>query len=207
MSFEISPDYLPATLTAHPMTDAEFAQLCAKHTDLDFEMTAEGELLIMAPARPWTAVRNSRITGRLDRWAEADGRGVAFDSSGGFVLPNGARRSPDASWTLRSQFADATSDDQEPFLGLCPDFVIELRSASDRFPPLRRKLQEYVENGAQLGWLIDPTTRTVEFYRPGAEPELRVDLATIEGEGPVAGFHLDLAFIWNPRGESAPSAL
>ncbi len=200
MSFEISHDFLPATLTAHPMTDAEFAELCAEHTDVNFEMTAEGELLIMAPTHYSTGIRNQKISTRLGVWAEQDGRGSTADSSTGFVLPNGARRSPDASWTLQSRVDQAAQGNDDQFLHVCPDFVIELRSATDRLPALRRKLEEYIENGAQLGWLIDPTTRTVEIYRPSAEPEIRAELTAIEGEGPVAGFVLDLAFIWNPRG-------
>lgn len=159
MSFEISPEYLPATLTAHPMTDAEFAELSAEHTDLNFEMTADGELLVMAPKHYSTGLRNQRINTRLALWAEQDSRGSTADSSTGFVLPNGARRSPDASWILKSRVDQAAQGDDDQFLHLCPDFVIELRSATDRLPALRLKLQEYLANGAQLGWLIQPRQR------------------------------------------------
>ena len=129
-----------------------------------------------------------------------DGRGFASDSSSGFVLPNGARRSPDAAWTLKTRIASLDPAIREKFWHICPDFVIELRSSTDRHRALRDKMHEYLANGAQLGWLIDPDRRSVEVYRPGGEVETRTDIDSIAGEGPVAGFVLDLSFVWSPLG-------
>ena len=200
MPLVIDDRFLPATLNASPMTDNEFATFCAEHPDLNFEMTAEGELIAMAPTHYLTGFRNQRIGRMLDTWAEKDGRGMSFDSSTGFVLPDGARRSPDASWALVSRIDQTAPTDEEVFLHLCPDFVIELRSGSDRLTAIRTKMHEYVENGCQLGWLIDPQNRSVEIYRPGREMETLSGVESISGEGPVSGFVLDLKVIWNPRG-------
>ena len=200
MAFVIDDAFLPATLTVPPMTDDEFARFCAEHPDLFFEMTAEGELIVMPPTYSFTGVRNTRINRQLDVWAEQDGRGFASDSSTGFVLPNGARRSPDAAWTLKSRIAQLNPASRSKFWHLCPDFAIELKSSTDRPRKLRDKMREYLANGAQLGWLIDPDHRSVAIYRPDAEPETRTDIDSISGEGPVAGFVLDLSFVWNPLG-------
>jgi Uma2 family endonuclease len=195
MSFAIDDAYLPATLNCQPMTDEEFMAFCQEHPDLNFEMTAEGEQIDRAPTGFGTGVRNSKIAQRLESWAEADGRGDAADSSTGFVLPNGARRSPDASWVLKTRLPQ----DDEGFLHLCPDFVIELKSSSDRIPKLKAKMREYMANGAQLGWLIIPENRAVMIYRPNGEPETRIGIDSIEGEAPVEGFKLDLQSIWDRR--------
>jgi Uma2 family endonuclease len=201
MAFVIDDAFLPATLTAPPMTDEEFARFCAEHPDLFFEMTAEGELIVMPPTYSCTGLQNSEIDWQLRTWAKNDGRGVASDSSTGFVLPNGARRSPDASWTLKSRIAQLNPASRSGFWHLCPDFVIELQSSSDRPRRLRDKMREYLANGAQLGWLIDPAHRSVAIYRKDAKVETRTDVHSIAGEGPVAGFELDLALVWNPLGE------
>jgi Uma2 family endonuclease len=200
MAFVIDDAFLPATLTAHPMTDEEFAAFCAEHPDLFFEMTAEGEIIVMPPTYSLTGARNTKIDRQLDVWAEKDGRGIACDSSTGFVLPNGARRSPDASWTLKSRIAQLDPASREKYWHLCPDFVIELQSTSDRPRLVREKMKEWVANGAQLGWLIDPDRRSVSIYRPGCGVETLADIDAIAGEGPVAGFVLDLSLIWNPLG-------
>ncbi len=201
MSFVIHDAQLPATLTSQPMTDDQFAAFCAEHPDLSFEMSAEGEIIIMAPAYSLTGARNSKICRYLDAWSEKDGQGITCDSSAGFVLPNGARRSPDASWTLKSRVQQQVRADHKGFWHVCPEFVIELRSDTDRLKPLQNKMREYMANGAQLGWLIDPENRSVEIYRADGGAELRKDLSKIEGEGPVAGFVLELALVWNPLGE------
>ncbi len=196
----LEDSFLPATLTAPPMTDEEFAHFCAEHPDLFFEMTAEGELIVMPPTFSLTGTQNLEILGQLRNWARLDGRGVASDSSTGFVLPNGARRSPDASWTLKSEIQKLSPENRKGFWHLCPAFVIELRSTSDRSRMIREKMREYMANGAQLGWLLDPETRTVEIYRPGCEPELLEGADSVSGEGPVEGFVLDLRTVWDPLG-------
>jgi Uma2 family endonuclease len=198
MAFTIDESLLPATLTARPMTDQQFADFCSEHPDLFFEMTAEAEIIVMAPTFSLTGLRNSNINSALNSWAGQDGRGVVSDSSTGFVLPSGARRSPDASWTERRKLEELGRDHLEGFWHLCPDFVIELKSHIDRIAVLRRKMHEWIANGAQLGWLIDPDARTVEIYRPDRQPEALVDPPSVLGESPFQGFVLELAKVWKP---------
>jgi Uma2 family endonuclease len=198
MPLLIDEAFLPATLTAAPMTDDEFAGFCARYPDFNVEMTAGGEIVIMPPNYSLTAVRNGEITAQLNIWASGDRRGAVTDSSGGFLLPNGARRSPDAAWTLKHRVQTLDRAILNRFWHLCPEFIIELRSQTDRLPVLRAKMQEWIDNGAQLGWLIDPECRTVEIYRPGRDPEVRSGIDRILGEGPVGGFELELSAIWDP---------
>lgn len=198
MSFVIEDAWLPATLTAPPMTDTQFAEFCAEHPDLFFEMTAEGELIVMPPTFSLTGMRNAEIARQLGIWAMIDRKGVATDSSTGFVLPNGARRSADAAWTEKRRIRVLGRAGIEGYLHLCPDFVIELRSDSDRLSALRAKMREWVENGASLAWMVDPQRRVIEVFRPDREPENSADPNSIDGEGPVAGFRLDLTTVWDP---------
>ena len=199
MALMIEESWLPATITHPPMSDAEFSEFCSEHPDLFFEMTAEGELLIMPPTHSLTGARNTKICSRLDQWAEEDGRGLCTDAAAGFLLPNGARRSPDAAWTDNLRLAAMSAAALDGYWHLCPNFVIELRSDSDRLATLRSKMREWIDNGAELGWLIDPERKAVEIFRPGCEPEVRVDIETIAGEGPVEGFILDLRKVWKPQ--------
>ena len=198
MPFLIDDANLPATLTAQPMTDEEFTAFCADHPDLNFEMTAEGELIVMPPTHSDTGTSNFEVAVQLGTWAKKDRRGHGCDSSTGFVLPNGARRSPDASWTLKSRVQQLGAKKRKAFWHLCPDFVIEVRSDSDRLKPLQKKMVEYLEQGAQLGWLIDLEKKAVEIYRPNGKVETRAGMDKVEGEGPVAGFVLDLTYVWDP---------
>lgn len=200
MAFVLDDTFLPATLTAPPMTDDEFASFCAEHSELFFEMTAEGELVVMPPTHSLTGTRNTRILAQLAVWAQRDGRGTETGSSDGFVLPNGARRSPDAAWTSNARLLQLTQASLNGFWRLSPDFVIELKSDSDRLATLRKKMKEWIANGTQLGWLLNPDTHTVEVYRPTREPEALVGVDSVRGEGPVEGFVLDLKRIWNPLG-------
>ena len=197
MAFLVDEAYLPAILTVGPMTDEAFAQLCAEHPDLNFELSARGELIIMPPTYTWTGARNNEISAQLRNWARQDKRGIAFDSSTGWLLPTGARRSPDAAWIFKQRIKDLDPADFSRYWPVCPDFVIELRSQFDRVRLLREKMDEWLANGARLGWLIDPEVRTVEIFRPGNEAETRA-AASIAGEGPVAGFVLDLGPVWDP---------
>ena len=198
MAFLVDEAYLPAILTVGPMTDEAFAQLCADHPDLMFELSANGELFIMPPTYTLTGVRNNEISRQLSNWALQDKRGVASDSSTGWLLPNGARRSPDAAWIFKRRIKELDPAAFSRYWPVCPDFVIELRSQSDRVRTLREKMDEWLENGAQLGWLIDPEARTVEIYRPGVEAETHIGVVSIAGEGPVEGFVLNLATVWDP---------
>jgi len=198
MAFVIEDTHLPAVLTVGPMTDEAFAQLCAEHPDLNLETSAHGELLIMPVTYAWTGARNGEIISQLRNWARQDKRGVAFDSSTGWLLPNSARRSPDAAWIFKHRIKDLDPAAFSRYWPVGPDFVIELRSQTDRIRVLRDKMEEWLANGARLAWLIDPESRTVEIYRPGREAETVAGVATLAGEGPVEGFVLDLAPVWDP---------
>ena len=199
MAFLIDEAFLPATLTAPPMTDEEFASFCAEHPDLSFETTSEGELIVMPLTYSLSGARNSEISAQLHIWARRDKRGVACDSSTGFRLPNGARRSPDASWVLKTRVQLLDERSRQRYWRLSPDFVIELRSQTDRPRMLREKMREWIENGAQLGWMIDPENRQVDIYRPNLEEiETLQGVTSIQGTGPVEGFVLDLLPVWDP---------
>jgi Uma2 family endonuclease len=176
------------------LTDEQFFQICQNNRDLRIERTAEGELIIMPPTGWESGNRNSRLTQRLGNWADADGTGLTFDSSTGFKLPNGANRSPDASWVSRERLI-ALNPDPAKFLPMAPDFVAELRSATDSLETLRRKMQEYINNGVRLGWLIDPQNQSVEIYRPGQDVEVLRLPKSLSGEDVLPGFVLDLAQI------------
>lgn len=178
------------------MTDDEYFQFCADNPDLRIERSVEGDILIMPPVGGEGSFRNSELSAELRTWARKDGRGRGFDSSVEYFLPSGAAYSPDASWVLRSRLDKLTRDEKRKFPRLCPDFVIELMSPSDRLRKVKAKIAEWIENGAQLGWLLDPDHRTVYIYRPDREPEQIVNPERIVGEGPVAGFVLVLADIW-----------
>ena len=146
MAFVIEEAHLPAVLTVGPMTDEAFAQLCAQHPDLNLEITAHGELIITPLAYTWTGARNSEIR----NWTRQDKRGVAFDSSTGWLLPNTARRSPNAAWIFKQRIKDLDPAVFSRYWAVCPNFVIELRSQTDRIRVLRDKMEEWLANGAQL---------------------------------------------------------
>ncbi|MEG4320929.1 MULTISPECIES: Uma2 family endonuclease [unclassified Microcoleus] len=177
------------------LTDEQFFQLCQNNRDYQFERTASGELIIMPPTGSETSKRNIDLSYQLRAWSRQNNLGVAFDSSGGFTLPNGADRSPDASWVKKERWDALTAEQKDSFAPLCPDFVVELRSKTDSFKKLQDKMQEYIDNGARLGWLIDRQNRRVEIYRPGQDVEILQNPATISGEDVLPGFVLDLAEI------------
>ncbi len=183
---------LPETL-ALQVTQAQFELLAMVNRELRLERTATGELIVNPPTGWQTGERNSSLTGQLYRWYEDHERlGKTFDSSTGFTLPNGAIRSPDASWVSQVRW-DALGQ-KEGFASICPDFVVELRSASDSRS--QEKMQEYMDNGAQLGWLIDPQTRQVEIYRQGKDIEVLTNPTELSGEAVLPGFVLRLNRIW-----------
>jgi Uma2 family endonuclease len=166
------------------------------NSDWRIECTSEGDLIIMPPTGGWTGRRNFTLTGLFSRWVEADGTGIGFDSSTGFTLPNGAKRSPDLAWVRRSRWEALTREEQEEFPPICPDFVAELRSRSDALATLQAKMQEYIANGAQLGWLFDPQEKKVYIYRPDADVLCLEDPATLSGEPVLPGFTLDVQLLW-----------
>jgi len=198
MQVELPEAFAEATVrieTGGPLDDDAFWDFCVKNQDLRIEREPNGDIVIMPPTGFETGYRNSDIGFQLMAWAMRDGRGVAVDSNAEYYLPNGAARSPDASWVLRSRLTQFTKEEKEKFLHLCPDFVVELMSPSDRLPKAKSRMQEWIDNGAQLAWLIHPKKRTVYVYRRG-EPEELIDAQSVAGEGPVAGFVLDLRRIW-----------
>lgn len=178
------------------LTDEQFFELCQKHGDLKFERTATGGLIIMPPTGGITSNRNSDINYQLTAWNRQQKLGKVFDSSGGFKLPNGAERAPDTAWVKLERWNALTSEEQEKFVPLCPDFVVELRSPSDSLKKIREKMEEYRENGAKLGWLIDPQRKVVEVYRLDVDVEVLESPTTLSEEGVLPGFVLDLAEIF-----------
>src|SRR5689334_22234509 len=187
-----------APIVLHPprMNDDEFYAFCQRYPNFRIERTAKGEVIIRPPTGGETSYRNSDLNYQLARWTKRDKRGIAFESNVEFILPSGAARSPDASWVLRSRLDKLTKSQKRKFLRLCPDFVVELTSPTDRLKQVKTKMREWMENGAQLAWLLDPDRTTAYIYRPGHEPEERVDPPKLAGESPVKGFTLDLTDIW-----------
>ena len=177
-------------------TDDHFYEFCRFNRELRIERDAEGEVTIMGPAGWESARMNAEITSQLQAWARQDGTGAAADSSAGYLLPNGAVRSPDASWVRNARLSSVTTEQRSRFLPLCPDFVIELRSPADRRPALQDKMAEYVANGAELGWLIDPSNREVFVYRPGPDVERLDQPDSLSGDPAIAGFTLRMSGIW-----------
>lgn len=178
------------------LTDEQFYQLCQDNEDLRLELTAEGELIIMPPTGGITGSRNADITTQLTNWAKRDGTGLSFDSSTMFILPNGGKRSPDGSWVSRKRWDALSQEEREKFVPLCPDFVLELRSHSDRLSFVQDKMDEYISNGAGLGFLLDPKAKRVYAYRPGQPVESLDNPRTISGDPVLRGFVLDLKDIW-----------
>jgi Uma2 family endonuclease len=174
------------------LSDETFWGFCRANPDLRLERTADGELVIMAPAGSDSGRVNSRLNLRVGAWSERANLGEVFDSSAGFTLPNGAIRSPDAAWMTRERWDALPRDDQIRFAHVTPDFVAELRSVSDEMSKLRGKMQEYIEQGARLGWLIDPESGTVEIYRPDRPVETLNRPEVLSGEGVLPGFVLVL---------------
>ena len=180
------------------LNDEEFFEFCQLNRDMRIERTAEGDLLIMPPTGGETGHHNFVLVGSFHQWAEKDGTGIAFDSSTGFYLPNGALRSPDLAWVARDRWDGLTRKQKEQFIPLCPDFMVELRSPSDSLVRLRAKMHEYLDNGARLGWLIDAGERKVYVFdrRSG---ETRLDAPeSLTGDPVLPGFVLNLARIWQP---------
>ena len=188
---------LPKTLSLY-VTQEQFTILSQANRDLKLERTATGELIVNPPTGWETGRFNSSISGELYLWWRNFGEsGLVFDSSTGFILPNGATRSPDASWVSQQRWDNLTNEQKGTFANICPDFVVELRSGSDRVEPLQTKMREYIENGARLGWLLDPQHRRVEIYRPSKSVEVLENPSELSGEDVLPGFVLILRRVWN----------
>jgi Uma2 family endonuclease len=178
------------------LSPEQFFRLCSDNPELRLELTAQKEIIVMSATNSKTGLLNAEINYQLMNWAKKDARGVVFDSNTGFTLPNGASRSPDASWILRKRWDALTPEQQEVFAPICPDFVIELWSPSDTLKELQFKLGEYIANGAKLGFLIYPPKRQVYVYRPDEALVCLDQTNTLSGDPELPGFTLDLTKIW-----------
>ncbi len=179
-----------------PIDDDEFLKLSRNNQGVQIEMTKDGDLIIMPGTGGLTGRKNSRIIRRLDEWAEKDASGVTFDSDTIFCLPNGAKKIPDASWVSNEKWNALSKEEQDKIVPFAPDFAIELRSRTDSLKDLQEKMQEYIENGVSLGWLIDASNHKVYVYRQGAEVETLENPTEISGEPLLQGFTLNLKEIW-----------
>ncbi len=180
------------------LTDEQFYQLCQANRDLKLERTVVGELIVMPPTGGGSGQRNANLTTDLNLWNRQTKLGVVFDSSTGFSLPNGGDRSPDASWVKLERWDALTSEEQEGFPPICPDFVIELRSRTDSLKALQTKMQEYLASDLHLGWLLDPQNQRVEIYRLGRDVEIQYSPGSLSGEDVLPGFVLELQGILLP---------
>jgi len=178
------------------MSDHEFFEFCQLNRDLRIERTRDGDLVIMPPTGGTTGSMNFSLAVLFGAWADTDGTGIGFDSSTEFSLPNGAKRSPDLAWVRRERWEALTPQEQDEFPPLCPDFVVELRSPTDRMGALQAKMEEYIANGASLGWLIDPIEKKVYVHRPCAEACCLDNPAAVAGDPVLPGFVLDLRRLW-----------
>jgi Uma2 family endonuclease len=186
---------IPITLNLEPvvkLTPEQFCRLCDSNPEAKLEMTSLGELVVMSPTGGMSGNRNIKLSSRLEGWTEKDGTGIAFDSSTMFKLPNGAFRSPAAAWILLDRWNQLSLEEQETFPPICPDFVIELRSKSDSLRSLQDKMQEYINNGVQLGFLLNPQEKQVEIYRQGGEKEVLNAPTELSGETVLPRFILRL---------------
>lgn len=195
----LSTENTPLVLQMLPvieMTDEQFFALCQLNRDYRIERNAKGELIIMPPTGSETGNRNFKLSQQLANWTDEDGSGIGFDSSTGFKLPNGADRSPDAAWMTLEKWNAIPQEQKIRFAPVCPDFVVEIRSPSDQLQSLQDKLQEYIDNGVKLGWLIDRKNHRVYIYRPQIEVECLENPTTVIGDQVLPGFILQMNTIW-----------
>src|SRR6266850_6071437 len=178
------------------ITPEQFEELCRANRDLRLELTSTGELIVMPPTGSRTGISNAHLTYQLLAWAEKDRRGVTFDSSSGFTLPNNAKRSPDAAWIKSERWDALTEHEQERFAPLCPDFVVEIRSRSDNLPRLQNKMREYISNGALMAWLIDLVKRRVYIYKPDQGVNVLENPDVVSDASLLPGFELRMPQLW-----------
>lgn len=178
------------------LSDDQFYELCQNHRDLKFERTAQGELLILSPVGGEGGSREADLIGDLVFWNRRTKLGKVFSSSTCFKLPNGSDRSPDVAWVSWERWHQLTLEQQKKFPPICPDFVIELRSESDALEPLQQKMQEYINNGLRLGWLINPQDQQVEIYRGDQPKQVLQNPNQVDGDDVLPGFVFDLSILW-----------
>jgi Uma2 family endonuclease len=173
-----------------------YLAFCRANPDLRVERTAEGEIVLMAPAGAESSHRSAKVVRQLDEWAEQNGTGQTFDSSIEFILPDGSALCPDAAWVSNEALSRLTPKQRTEFPRLAPEFIIEVMSPSDRLKPAKAKMEQWIANGVQLAWLIDGDAKTVYIYREGHAPKTRKGILELAGEGPIDGFVLNLKSIW-----------
>lgn len=195
-TLQIKPSVTPLAIQLPGMTHQTFIEFCLANRELRIERTATGDIIVTPPAFSDTSHSNGRLIQQLFNWADQDSTGLVFDSSGGFTLPNGATRSPDAAWILLERWQALTPEQQASFAPICPDFVIELRSASDTLKSLQNKMQEYLNNGVRLGFLIDRKGKTVYVYRSNAVVVALENPIAVDGDPELPGFSLTMKQIW-----------
>lgn len=194
--FELPEPEFFVLKTGRRYTDKQLSSIDAANEGWRIETNADGDLEIMPPPFPETSLINNELNFRLTAWSKKNKRGVVFESSAKFTLPNGAKRMPDTAWILRERYyALSEKERSKTFARIAPDFVIELRSVSDRLPVLRKKMQEYIENGVRLGWLIDPVEKKVHVYRENGSVDILKDAKFVSGEDVLPKFKLDLTDI------------
>jgi Uma2 family endonuclease len=187
----------PQILGIEPaMDDDRYFEFCQENPNLRIERTAEGKIVIMPPVGLESSDHELEVGTQLRIWAKRDGRGRAFGASAAYILPSRAAYAPDASWVSYSQLAKLSKDEKSKFPHLVPEFIVEVRSPSDRLPRVKAKMQEWIDNGVQLAWFIDGNRHSVTIYRPAREPEELIHPDVVAGEGPVKGFRLKMADIW-----------
>lgn len=197
MNFPLEVELPVRIRPEHEMTDEELMRFCAANDPLRIERDSNGELIVMSPSGSEGGGTELDVASELLFWARLDGRGRAFGPNAGFTLPDGSVRAGDATWISWQRWNALTPEEQKRFAPICPEFVIEVRSESDRLPVLQEKMQMWLANGAELAWLVDPLRKAVEIYRPGCEPEVLEGGSVVDGGGPVAGFVLELGRIWS----------
>jgi len=197
MNVALSEADLPVRLRfERALSDDELWRFCSINEQLRVERDANGELILMSPTGLEGSSSNAGINAELFVWARQDGRGKVFDSNGGFTLPDGSMRIPDGAWVSWPRWNALPKAEQKRFGHVVPEFVIELRSEKDRLRELKAKMRMWIANGVQLAWLVDPKRKVVEIYRPGEEPEIHEQPTSVLGDGPVAGFELVMANVW-----------
>ncbi|SNS83110.1 Endonuclease, Uma2 family (restriction endonuclease fold) [Granulicella rosea] len=197
MNISLSETEFPVRLRfERPLTDEELMRFCSENDILRVERDANGELIVMSPSGLEGSSWNSEIIAELIFWARTDGRGKVFDSNGGFTLPDSSMRSPDAAWVSWSRWNALPPEERKVFGRITPEFIIELRSESDRLSELQSKMRTWLDNGVELAWLIDPQRKVIEVYRPNEQPEIHEDPTSVQGTGPVRGFELVLSRVW-----------
>jgi Uma2 family endonuclease len=191
---------LPAKLTLNPelrMNDDDYYEFCMENPDVWFERTEQGEIIIVPPVGAESDYRSLEVGAQLLTWAKRDGRGRAFGASVEFILPTGAALSPDAAWVSNKRLAQLSKEQLRKFPPVCPEFVVEVMSPSDRLRAAREKMETWIRGGVELGWLIHGDEKTVFIYRAGrSDAEQRTGITILSGEGPVSGFELDLTDVW-----------